>query len=367
MRLNASWNRRRVIALATLPLVLTGLVACGSSEDGNSGSAGKSVKSASECPKPSASDSTKVTLAYNPGLLSSLPISIAIEKGYFKDQGIGLTTKAIPGSANELFPQLARGSIDLLAGGPGAPLFNARGEGFDVKVTSAYGANHEGYLSTINVVATPEAAAKLKADPTALKSMRVEGLAPGSPVGVVVHDLIEQAGLSDGDVKVKSTVVTPPDLVTLFKNHGVDVAGETEPLATLMREQGIAVPLKTGQEVSPELQTGLMMASDKFLSDRVCAAVAVTRAIDEAGDDLRSADGKWNDELSQIAVKYWNVPKELLGQLGAVPYMPEGGAVDVAGLKRQQDIFVKQGLVKKPADMADLVDASIVKAAGGNG
>ncbi|RBM17710.1 hypothetical protein DI005_20970 [Prauserella sp. PE36] len=353
----------RWAALAALPLLFAALAACGSPSGGGPSGA----ENAADCPvQPPNGQPYSVKLAYNPTLLSALPISIALEKGYFTQEGVTPEVTELPGSANEMFPQLARGGLDLLAGGLGAPLFNARHQGFDVKIIMAYGANKEGYLSTVSIVATPEAAARLQADPSALKDLRLEQLAEGSSASLLMQNLIQQSGLG-GQVQAKSSVAAPPDLVTLFRRGGVDVAAQVEPAATLMREQGLAVVYKTGEQISPDQQGGLMVASEQFLKDNPCAAVAFARGLQKAAEDLRAGNGQWTPELSNIAVKYWKVPADLLPKLGATPYASPDGRVDTTGLSQAQDVYAKQGLVTVPIDVNELVDGSIVDAIGTGG
>src|SRR3990172_6978382 len=66
---------------------------------------------------------TKVTAGYLPIFIYA-PYFVALEKGYFKEQGIDLELKVVPQGGGQILTQVVAGNLDTGAGGIGPAAFN---------------------------------------------------------------------------------------------------------------------------------------------------------------------------------------------------------------------------------------------------
>src|SRR5687767_5880902 len=91
---------------------------------------------------------TTLKIAGQPSIPSA-PRYVAIERGYFREEGIEL--ELVPSSTSaQMLPSLAAGQVDMGLGGPAAGLFNAIAQGIPVRIVldmwTAYPADRGGGL-----------------------------------------------------------------------------------------------------------------------------------------------------------------------------------------------------------------------------
>src|SRR5689334_367574 len=75
-----------------------------------------------------------VKMGYVPVLIYS-PLYIAIERGYFADEGIDVQLTPLQGGSDSVV-QLAAGNFDAAFGGVGAGLLNAANKGLDFRIVA---------------------------------------------------------------------------------------------------------------------------------------------------------------------------------------------------------------------------------------
>src|SRR5215813_13192413 len=75
---------------------------------------------------------------------SDVGIFIADQKGYFREEGIAVTTTAFPSAAKMIAP-LGTGELDAGGGTVAAGLYNAVERGINIKIVADKASNQEGY------------------------------------------------------------------------------------------------------------------------------------------------------------------------------------------------------------------------------
>ncbi len=137
----------------------------------------------------------KVRFSLNPQIYSYLPVFIAVDKGYFKEQNIELDIATYPGSALSQIPMLARGDQDLAGMVTGPAFFNQHAEGFGIKLVASLAQSKPGWHDTMWIMIRKDMwdSGKIKtfAD---LKGMAIEGGPKGSPVYLLSRQAMEQGG-----------------------------------------------------------------------------------------------------------------------------------------------------------------------------
>jgi NitT/TauT family transport system substrate-binding protein len=106
--------RSRSLFVAGVTLGVITVVSCSSPGGSASGSSGSSTSSASS--SSSSQPLTKVTLGQVSPATSATPVYVAVNHGFFKDDGLDVQVQTLSGGTQAAFAALATGSVDILAG-----------------------------------------------------------------------------------------------------------------------------------------------------------------------------------------------------------------------------------------------------------
>jgi NitT/TauT family transport system substrate-binding protein len=281
----------------------------------------------------------KVRFAVNPGQLVYLPLFVAVDKGYFKDAGLDVQVITYKGSANTQMPMLARGDIDISSVVVGPAMFNQLSEGFGIRLIAAL---------------TDSKAIRTLAD---LKGRKVDGAAEGNPVDFLVRNALANAGLGKADVTLSYKPRSPSDTPEILRQKVVDVAGVSEPTATLIERDGIGVRWLSYKDVIPWYQDTFLATSEGFLRDHPDALRRFLVGYLRAVRTMANANGTWTPELLGTAKKWTGMPEDLILSVGKLPYWSTTGEVKLDALERVQQFWLKAGLVKKPVAVSRAVEA----------
>jgi NitT/TauT family transport system substrate-binding protein len=302
-----------------------------------------------------------IRFSVNPNQLNYLPLFVAADRGYFRD--VGLDVRVIPykGSANTQMPLLARGDIDISSVVAGPALFNQLAEGFNIKLIAALSEPRDGYQSGVALVVRKDlwdsGAIRRPAD---LKGKTVDGAAQGNPIDFLMKQTLLTAGLSRKDVRLVYKVRSPSDFPEVLRQKLVDVAGISEPTATLVENAGLGVRWLSYPDIVPWFQETYLSASEGFLKDHSDSAVRFLTAYLRGVREVSKAQGQWTPDLMATAIKWTGISDELLRKIGGIPYWDPSGRIRADVLARVQQFWRDEGLVRKPADLAQLVDVDLL-------
>lgn len=300
---------------------------------------------------------TVVRFSLNPVVTGNLPIFIAIDKGYFAEQGIDLKLTKYGGSSVTQMPLAARGDLDITIMVAGPALFNQKTEGFDLKILASMQQTHPGWTDGEYVMVRKDlwdsGAVRKLAD---LKGRQVDGGPDGSPISFVLNLALEKAGLKRSDVIYTKKFATPPDWIAGLRNHSVDALAAADPIATVLEIQGYGKKLASDQDVAPWLQISFLIASEKYVQDHRATVAAFLKAYLKGAKDIDASGGKWTPELLHEMAKWTKISEGDLQHIAGPSYYGQFGAISKVSLTRQQDYLVGLGQVKKKIDIDALVD-----------
>ena len=252
-------------------------------------------------------------------VFAGVPIYLAIEKGYFREQGIDMQFETISGG--EAAAYLTTGQIDLALDALTVALFNAVDRGADMRIIAPAG------ILTLEDSPLPLVVRKELVDsgevrgPADLKGRRVAIFARGLTPEYLLTKVFDPLGMTINDI---DPVALPfPDMPAALANGSIDAAVPAEPFATRAVSQGSAVKLISA--IAPGRMTTVITASGQALRDRPELvqrwAVAYLKGI----RDLQPPQlGVWDPERlyrpehMAIYTKYLNVPEQVLRD--QVPY-----------------------------------------------
>jgi len=252
-------------------------------------------------------------------VFTGVPIYVAVEKGYFQEQGIDLQFEPITGADSAAY--LSTGQLDLALDAITAGFFNAIERGADMRIIAPAGILTLEDSPLPLVVRAELVHSGAVQGPADLKGRRVAVLAPGATPEYLLAKVFEPLGMTIHDVE---RVAMPfPDMPAALANGSIDAAVPAEPFATRAVSQGSAVKLVAA--IAPGRMTTVISASGQTLRERPDLlrgwAVAYLRGI----RDLQPPQlGVWDPERLYrpehlaIFTKYLHVPEQVLRD--QVPY-----------------------------------------------
>jgi NitT/TauT family transport system substrate-binding protein len=303
----------------------------------------------------------KVRLSFNPQIYSYLPLFLAVDKGYFKEQNIDVEVITYSGSALTQIPMLARGDQDIAAMIIAPGFFNQYTSGFGIKLISSISQPHKGWHDNMWVMVRKEVWDARKPKTLAdLKGATIELGPKGAPIYLLSAELIRQSGLKFTDFKTQERLRGPLDAYPMFKNKAMDVLSMVEPIVGRLEADGLAVRWKPALDVMPWYQESYLAANPKFLTEKRDVTKRFLKGYIKAVREISAGNGKWSPDMIASVAKWSKLSPKLIATIPGPSYVGQAGDIDQASIERQQKIWMEAGLVKTKSPLADMVDASLL-------
>ena len=299
---------------------------------------------------------TKVRVVHVPVLIFA-PLYVAIERGYFAQQGMDVELIATPGGLSS-FAALASGRAEVVIGGLGASLFNAAARGLDFKVVGPVHMEKP-------PVSTPLVVSKRAYDSGEIRSVadlrgkKVSVNVIGSATEFWLHSALLRGGLTIDDVQL--VAVNFPEVPAALVNGAIAAGLLGEPLATLAEEQGQIVRLS--EDFVNGVQVTAVYYSGDFIRRSPKLAVGFMIAWLRASRDLYG-DGYRRDDIARIVEKYTGVPAAVVKK-ARPPFHEPDGKMNFNDFKRLQEFFRKRRELTydKALEPSAYIDTSFVRQA----
>ena len=310
------------------------------------------------CPAASSAQSEEVVKLGDLFAISNAAIYIAIEKGYFKEQGIRneITNFA---SAAKALPALTAAEIEVSVGTASAGLFNAVAQGAPFRIVADKGQGRAGTSYVLLAVRKDLVDSGQVKSVKDLKGKKVAVFAKGIIQDYLMGKMAEEVGLTIKDFDI--TYLGAPQQVTAFETKAIDAAQTVEPWGARFEERGVAVRFRTPDQVKglTPVQIACIMYSGKFINERRPVAQRWMNAYLKAAK-LFNERGVKDDELATIIAKYTKVPANVVKT--AIPHYqaPDGKPV-LESLADQIKWFVANGYMKEPVPIEKVVDLSFLR------
>ncbi len=295
-----------------------------------------------------------VKMGYVPVLIFA-PLYIAIERGYFAEEGIDVQLTPLQGGSDSVV-QLAAGNFDAAVGGIGAGLLNAANKGLEFRIVAPMHTERPPLASPL--VISPDRADEIKTVKD-LKGKKVAINATGAATEYWVYKALDKAGLTMDDIKL--TTIAFRDVPAALQSRAVDAAILGEPLVTQQKDQG-TVKVLADDFIDGITVTYLYMGLP-LLKDRPQVAQGFVRAYIRALRDLQG-NGWLNKDTAAIIEKYTKTPADVVLRASR-PYYDPNGAIPLQDILTLQDYFLKRGELeyKTAIDMKPFIDTSLAEKA----
>lgn len=290
--------------------------------------------------------------------ISNAGIYIAMEKGYFKEQGIRneITTFASAGKAQ---PALATGEIEVSVGTASAGLFNAIAEGAGYRIVADKGQGRAGTGYVLLAVRKDLLDSGQVRSVRDLKGRKVAAFAPGIIQGYLLGKMAEEVGLTIKDFDL--TYLGAPQQLTAFETKAIDAAMTVEPWGARFEERGVGVRFLMPDQVKGlgPVQIAAIMYSGRFIKERRAVAQRWMDAYVK-GARFFVERGAKDDEVAAIIEKHTKVPAKVVKT--AIPhYQAVDGRPIIESLADQIKWHTANGYMPKPVAVEQVVDLSFLK------
>ncbi len=345
-------KKRMIITLISVLLLAFGLAGCG--------------KDTAEKPGKSGADKSAEKTAVEIGMLkltSSAPLFIALEKGFFEDEGLDAKAKWFE-AAQPISVATAGGDVQVGATGITASLYNMVASGEKLVIVADKGREQEGYSSSALLVPNDSTVATIKD----LKGKKIGITQTGSTYHYMVGRLLEVHGLTTDDVELVP-LNSIPGLMETLESKQVDAILLNEPNVSRVVSEGYGkVISQVGEEI--EYQTSGIFFSKDFAAN-TDAATKFLKAYAKATRyyydavlnkvDGEIVPGENYEEVVKIIAKYTDQEEELIKK--GLPYMDRDGKLLASDIQTQIDWYAKQKLIDGSIESSEIVNTELLEEA----
>jgi sulfonate transport system substrate-binding protein len=265
-----------------------------------------------------------------------LPIIIAVENGYFRDEGIAVKHRMFPSGTDAMLAFRGIGAEFVASGdAPSLVLW----DGGDVVGVAPIYASPENLVGVVN--------ADIKS-PAQLKGKKI-GVKRGSTADYFLTTYLQKNGLKPSDVNIVN--LSPPECVPAISSGSIDGFFLWQPYP------GLALKVMGNKARTLTTARGYYMeqiyltANRKFADAHPETVTAVVRALDKAIAFVRSQPDK---SAAIVARKIKTEPSVVMQVIATKPYTLEYGPANRDQLVQLAEFLRSNGKLKGPIDLQNV-------------
>jgi NitT/TauT family transport system substrate-binding protein len=292
-------------------------------------------------------------------LLSYPAVPIAIERGYFKEQGID-AEMAYFDSAQPIAVAVASGSVDFGVSGLSAAFYTLAGQG-QLRMIAASGYEEPGFYNIVLLGSLKSYAAGLTS-PKGLAGHAVAVTQLGTSLELNLARLAQKFGVDFKSIEIKP-LQSNSNVISALTGGTIDAAViPASPALSLIAKNEVKVLSWVGDDApgntGSAAYTGTKTANER--GDLVKRfLVAYRHGMKDFHDAFTDANGKRKDQagapaMIELMAKFTGASKDEIEH--ATPYVDPEGRVDVPEIKGQVAWYSSQGLIKVPVNADELID-----------
>ena len=285
------------------------------------------------------------------------PVFVADAKGYFAEEGIKLEILAQEGGPENVV-QVAAGNFDAAGSGIGAGMLNAIERGIEFEIVAPLHTERPPLTS-------PFVVSKERYDSGELTSMadmdgkKVSINSKGAATEYWLWNALQQGGLDFPDVEVVG--VAYRDTTPALQNGSLDGGILSEPLATLMEDQGLVTRLS--QDFIDHFTPTYVFFNKDWAAANPDLAKGFVKAYLRGARDL-NGDQWYTEENASIIEQYTGVPTDVILRANR-SYHDPNGEIPIEDIETLEDFFRAQGELAydEDLDLSPYVNSSYAEAA----
>lgn len=282
---------------------------------------------------------------------------VALEKGYFKEQGIDAQLLPTDGGSDAVV-QVASGAFEVSGSGIAASMLNAVQRGIAFEIVASLHTERPR-------VASPLVVSKKRFDSgeltkiSDLKGKKVATNNRGTATEWWLSSALAKGGLDIKDVEVVGMPF--PNIAPALENGSLDGAILTEPFATAAEDKGLIKRLS--EDFIKDFYPTYVYYNKQWATANPDLAQGFVKAYLKAVRDLQG-DGRYAPENLAILAKWTKSDVEMLKRM-PLPYFDPNGGTPIDHINTLQTFYRKQGLLtySTDLDMQQFINRKYVEAA----
>jgi NitT/TauT family transport system substrate-binding protein len=284
------------------------------------------------------------------------PYYIAIEEGYFAEQGIEVEVVNMT-VTEEVMPALSSGQVDVASGLISSGMLNAIARGADVEIVA-----DKGYIDPVGCVnfsvigrsGLVEAGELETADQLAGKTVSV---VTATWLEYFLERVLETGGIGLDDIDAVN--IGSPSMVEGLASEQLDAVVNSEPWLTIFKANGHSEVLPSAQELTPGESVAVQIYGPNLLNDNRELGVRFMAAYLKAVEQY--AEGATERNLDIVA-GFTELDRGLLENM-CWPAINPSGEVVVEGVVAFQEFAVGRGYLDEVVPAEDFYDSSFLEEA----
>ena len=286
---------------------------------------------------------------------------IAVEQGYFAEQGLAIEFVPFRSAADMIAP-LGVGQLDIGGGAVSAGLFNALARGVDLRIvadkgTIRAGQSYEALIIRRDLVENGRF--KTLED---LRGLRIGQAALGISPHIDLVLFAQKAHLKPDDLDI--VIMAFPDMVPAMANKALDGALLIEPFRTQALEQGIGIFIESADKIYPDHQVAVVLYAPSMRREKAELGrrflVAYLQGVRDFNDAfVKKVPQKRRDVIAALT-KYTPVRDAGLYEKMVMPWLDPNGTVIRQSLRFDQDWYAQNGFVPTKVNLSLVVDDRFV-------
>jgi NitT/TauT family transport system substrate-binding protein len=281
---------------------------------------------------------------------------IALDQGYFAEQGIDLELFRFDSAANMIAP-LGGNQIDAGSGAIGVGLWNAVARGVDVKVVADGGHVEAGFPQQELIVRKSlmdSGKVKVVAD---LKGMDVGMSVRGTSVEYAIVKMLQTGGLTMDDIN--PIEMPPTEFAVAMSNGKVDAVASIQPSVTTLLTQGVGAHLMYDWEAVPDNQSLALLYGPEFAASDLAVPfmIAYLKGVRMYDDAFQKKLPEARTKAFDAVVKFGPVQdRSVYEKYTSFFLIDPDGKLRMQSLQDQQEFFLARGTQTTRMDFTKVVD-----------
>ena len=296
--------------------------------------------------------------------VSSAPLFIAQERGYYEEEGLDVTFEFFR-AAQPVAVAIASGDADFGVTAFTAGFYNLAGNGA-LKVIGAQSREEPGFEFSAYLASNEAWEAGLRS-PEELPGHELGMTQRGSSFHLMLGLLADKVGFNVKDVKL-TTLEAVPNMISAVSTNQVDAVILPGWIARRVENEGQGHVIGWVHEYTPYQLGGLFTSSrnieerpevvERFVRAYQRGAADYAEAFHQFDEDGERVFGEEAEALIPIIQQYTDATPEAIK--ASASYIDPEGALDVGSVYQQVEWFKKEGLVGNQVDAADFIDLSFI-------
>ncbi len=286
-------------------------------------------------------------------------IFIAMDRGYFQEEGLQVETNQFQTGVDQIAP-LGAGQLDVGTGAIAAGLYNAIGRGVPLRMVADKGStpSPEWDFNALMIRKDLIDSGQVK-DYKDLKGLTITTTAPGNSTEVDVARALEKGGLTFADINFNHISFT--DMITAFANRAIDGGIVIEPYLSRIEKLGTAVRWKGTRDFYGNQQVAVVMYGPKLVEEQQDVARRWMTAYIRGVRDYNDAFGpkrRGRDEVIQILINHTPIKDASVYDEMRPAGLDPDGKLDVDSIRGDLAYYEQAGEVTQQVDLSKVIDTS---------